>query len=256
MGYNMKTKENWVKKFMNKIVQFIDKLLFPDNIKCLFCGRDVPDFESKPFCEECEGLIEFNNGNRCIICDEPIDNEATVCDVCQKKKRFFKKAFCPFVYGGIVRNAILGYKSSNHRYKAKAFAKYIATRIKESGTQIDFVTYIPLTKKKEKQRSFNQSKLLAKEVAKILNVDVLNIFEKVKDASAQKFASYKERQENMIGTYKLLPMKLNKNKNYLIVDDIITTGATVNYCAGLIHKKVQNVYVCAIARNKKKQINS
>ena len=245
-------KENRFKKFWTKVNSFVDKILFPDDIKCLFCGKDVSDFENKPYCDECEKEIEFNKGNRCIICDEPIDNEAIVCDNCQKNKRFFKRAFCPFLYSGKVRTAILGYKDSNQRYKAKTFAKYIANRIQESGVEIDCVTYVPLTKKKLRERSFNQAELLAKEIAKILNIEVLSIFEKTKDVYGQKFSNFKERQANMKDLYKLISTKLDKEKNYLIVDDIITTGATVNYCAGLIEKKVKNVYVCAIARNKRR----
>ena len=238
------------KEYIKKIGNFFEHLIFPDDIKCVFCGTDVSDFEAKPFCEDCEKEIDFNNGHRCMICDEPIENEAVVCDRCQKNKRNFKKAFCPFVYGGKVRTAILGYKDSNQRYKSKTFAKYIANKILESKISIDKITFVPLTKKKLRERSFNQSKLLAERIGDILGVPVVEMFEKTKDTKGQKFASYKERQENMSGMYNLLPIKLSKDENVLIVDDIITTCATVNYCSGLIAKKVKNVYVCAIARNK------
>ena len=80
------------------------------------------------------------------------------------------------------------------------------------------------------------------------------MFIKTRDDKAQKFSSFKERQEKMIGLYALKDgVKLGKSKNVLIVDDIITTCATVNYCAGLLKNKVANVYVCSIARNKLKQ---
>ena len=240
------------KEILKKAGLFFEHLIFPDDIKCIFCGKDVADFENKSYCDECEKDVEINNGNRCIICDDPIANEAIVCDYCQKHKREFKKAFCPFVYNGAIRHAILAYKESNKRFLAKTFAKYIANLIIESKVKIDYVTFVPLTKKKLRQRSFNQSKLLATEVAKILNVEVVELFERVKDIPAQKFSSFDERHKNMIDLYKLLPTKLEADKNYLIVDDVITTGATMNYCSGLISKKVENVYVCALARNKKR----
>ncbi|MDE6583609.1 MAG: double zinc ribbon domain-containing protein, partial [Clostridia bacterium] len=124
----MKTKDS--KVWFEKLKKIFSHLLFPEDLKCIFCGRDVPDFENKPYCEECEKEVVFNNGNRCKICAEPIDNEAVVCDRCQKMKHNFKKAFCPFVYEGKVRSANLSYKDSNQRYKAKVFAKYIAEDIK------------------------------------------------------------------------------------------------------------------------------
>ena len=112
------------------------------------------------------------------------------------------------------------------------------------------ITYIPLTPKKERKRGFNQAKLLADEIGKILNVEVVSVFNKERDDKEQKFSSYRERQEKMKGLYSLKSVAFKKEQNVLIVDDIITTCATVNYCAELISKKVKNVYVCAIARNK------
>lgn len=243
-----------VKRKFSKVVDFCDHLLFPDDIKCVFCGRDIQMFDEKCYCEDCEKEISFNNKNKCLICSEPIDNEAMICDNCQKNKRHFKKAYCPFVYEKVVRSAILSYKDSNQRYMAKIFAKFIATEIRNDNLKIDFVTFIPMTRKKEKKRSFNQAKLLAKELAKILNVDIMDIFNKERDDKAQKFSTFKERQEKMKGLYSVKSgVKLHKNQNILIVDDIITTCATVDYCAGLIEKKVENVYVCAIARNRLKK---
>lgn len=241
-------------KFKNgflKVKMFFEKLLFPDDIKCIFCGTDVPDFYTKPYCENCEKDLPLNNQNRCLICDEPIDNEAKVCDSCQKEKRYFKKAFCPFVYKDKVRSSILGYKDSNRRYLSKTFAKFIVEELNSSRVKIDRITYVPMTKKKEKQRSFNQSKLLAIEIGKFLNKPVIDLFEKTKDGTAQKFLTAKERAAAMKNLYVLKKQTLHRGENILIVDDIITTCATVNYCSALIHNKVNSVYVCAIARNKK-----
>ncbi len=242
-----------MRKAFKKVGGFLDKTLFPSDMKCAFCDRDVPDFENHPFCEECEKVVSFNNGNRCLICSEPIDNEAVVCDVCQKHGRKFKKAICPFVYDGKVRKAILGFKDSDKRYLAKVFAKFVVEEIKKEGIEVGRITYVPLSAKKKRKRGFDQAELLAREIAKLLDLRVEKFFEKVKDGKTQKFSSFKERHENMIGMYKLLDVDLRKDDNVLIVDDIITTGATIEAAAGLCEKKVKNVYVAAIARNKLKE---
>ena len=251
MGKKDKSKNKFV-AFMAKVRDMFCKIMFPEDIKCIFYGTDIADFENKPYCADCEKVLSFNNGNKCLICSEPIDNEAKVCDRCQKNKRNFKKAFCPFVYDGVVRNSILAYKDSNRRYLAKSFAKFIAKELTDNKVAIDVITFVPLTDKKKKKRGFNQAELLAKELGKVLDVPVEDMFVKNKDSKTQKFSSYKERQQNMIGTYSVKNRKFKKKENVLIVDDIITTCATVDYCAGLINKKVANVYVCAIARNKLK----
>lgn len=250
---NKSKKPNFIMKTIKKLSKFCCDILFPEDIKCIFCGNDIPNFDEKPYCEICEKEIVFNDKNKCLICAEPIENEAVVCDSCQKNKRFFKKAVCPLIYNGKVRSAILSYKDSNQRYKAKVFANLIAKEIQKEKLNIDVITYVPLTEKKKKKRTFDQSELLAFEIGKILNLPVLCLFKKERDSKAQKKSSFKERQENMKGMYSLLPTKLKKAYSVLIVDDIITTCATINYCSGLLEKKVKNVYVCAIARNKLKQ---
>lgn len=239
-----------------KIKARLLNLLFPEDIKCIFCGTDVPDFNNKPYCAECEKILPFNTGHKCQICDQPIYNEATVCDFCQKQKRYFKKAFCPFLYNGVVKNSILGYKENNQRYKAKTFAKFIVQDM--DNVQIDKITYIPMTPKKEKQRTFNQAKLLAEEIGKLLNIPVVCLFSKTKDGKTQKSSTYKQRHANIIGMYTTKKATLKKTDNILIVDDIITTCATINYCAGLIYPKVKNIYICAIARDvvKKKIVHA
>lgn len=247
-----KQQKKLCKKLLVSFSNFFRKIkdspsvLFPDDIKCCFCGIDIPQFDVKPYCEECEKTLPFNNGHRCQICDQPIESEATVCDFCQREKRYFKKAICPFLYEGVVKNAILGFKDSNQRYRAKAFALILTEKLRD--IDIDIITYIPMTKKKEKKRTFNQAKLLADEIGKILNKPVLCCFEKIRDVKAQKNLTYKERRENLIGTYITKRVELSKSQNVLIVDDIITTCATVGYCAGLIYPKVKDIYVCGIAR--------
>ncbi len=244
-------KETKFSLFFKKMHKKFDYMMFPDDIKCLFCENDIPNFYEKPYCAECEKIIQVNDGHRCIICDTPIDDEAKVCDNCRKHVPNFKKAFCAFVYEGVVKNSVLSYKNDNKRYLAKGYAICLAKKLKD--LKIDFITFIPLTKKKLKERSFNQSQLLATELGKILDVPVVDAFEKVKEeATAQKFLNFAERQKNIVGLYKLKKIDLNKNMNVLIVDDVMTTGATLSFCSGLLKNKVKNVYVSAVARTKLK----
>lgn len=235
-----------MKKIWERIKIEILKWIFPEDIKCIFCGRDIPNFEEKAYCEECEKILPLNDKHRCLICAEPIENDATVCDRCQKRKHNFKKAYCPFIYDGIVKNAVLRYKDSNQRYLAKTFARYMVKDM--AGLQVDVITYIPMTKKKQRQRSFNQSKLLAEEIGKILNKPVISMFEKTKEIKAQKYLTAKEREKAIEGLYTYNKTKISKEAKVLIVDDVITTGSTVNYCAGLIKNKVSGVFVCAVAK--------
>ena len=237
-------------EFLNKCLN----LMFPPDIKCIFCGRDIKDFYSRPFCDSCAKDLPFNTGNRCLICDEPILNEAIVCDNCQKIKHHFKHAFCPFVYDGAVRDAILSYKKNNRRYLALGFAVLIAKYLGENIKNFDLITFVPMTPKKERERSFNQSKLLAEELGKLTNVEVVEVLRKNFDTKAQKELGYVDRMKNLKNTFSVIDKKAIKNKNVLLVDDIITTCSTVDACSAELAKYASSVSVCAVARNKRKTL--
>lgn len=239
-------KNNIFRTFFNYFNNFLDKHIFPNDIKCISCGKDIPSFYEKPYCENCEKHINFNTGNRCLICDMPIKNEAKICDFCQNMKRYFKKAYCPLIYQDIVRQSILSYKFDNKRYLAKGFAVIISNYIKD--LKVDLITFVPMTRKREKERSFNQSERLAKELGKLLNIKVVKTLEKIKDTDDQKSLTFKERSENLKDAFRLVNRDLIKDKNVLLVDDILTTCATINTCAEYL-SKYSTVYVTAIARN-------
>jgi len=246
-----KKKKSFYIQFINtwkKCKSFFITLLFPDNLKCIFCGSDIPDFAHTPYCNDCEKELSFNISHRCTICDQPIFNEANVCDFCLNEKRHFTKLYAPFTYEKKIKNAIYSYKASNQRWKAKAFAKLIVDYIGKDKLNLNYITYIPLTKKKLRKRTFNQSQLLAEEIGNLLNVPVISMFTKNRDSKSQKKMNFSQRRKNIIGMYSLKEIKLKKTDNIMIVDDVVTTCATVSYCSGLLSSKVDKIFVCCLAR--------
>lgn len=236
--------------FLKKISTFFEKYLFPEDIKCIFCGKDISHFYEQPYCNSCKKLLHFNNSHRCKICDEPIQNEATICDNCQRNKRSFQKIYCPLIYQGILRSSLISYKNDNKRYLAKGYAKIIYDYIGENFKHFDFITFVPITKERLKERSFNQSKQIALKLGELTNLPVIDCLEKIKETRPQKKLNYKERSENLKGSFRLIKKDEIKNKNCLLVDDIITTCATVDECSKILKQQVRNVYVTAVARNK------
>ena len=239
---NKTNNTNWLKNFL--------RLIFPPDIKCIFCGKDINHFYERPFCDSCGKTLSFNVGNRCRICDEPIENEAIVCDNCQKRKHYYRHAYCPFVYVDKVRQNLLSYKSDNRRYLALGYALLIVKYIGEDIKNFDLITYVPMTKTREKERSFNQSKLLAEEISKLTDLPVVESLKKNFDTKAQKELNYNERLKNIQNIFSIINKKEIKDKNILLVDDIITTCATVNACAKELSKYANSISACAVARNK------
>ena len=241
-----------MKNFMEKALN----IFFPKKLKCMFCGRDI-DYKNKPYCDFCEKEKFFNNSkSRCKICDMPIVGEVEYCDNCKQNHKSFDKAFCPFIYEGNVRKSLLKFKSQNAKYLAEPMAKIMAEKLIDENLEFDIIIPIPMTEKSLKKRGYNQALLLAEEISKILNKPLCtDVLFKTRDTKHQKELGFNDRQKNLAGAFGLENIKKIKGKNILLVDDILTTCATVDSCSSLLKKYSNNVYVCCFARNIYKKQN-
>ncbi len=243
---------------MGKIKNFLilakDKILdtlFPKNIKCIFCGHDVPNFNEKPYCDKCEKFA-LNNKYKCLKCATPFENDLKLCKYCanDKKHIYFDKIVCPFIYTDTVLRGIRKFKEENGRYLVSTFAKYIAKEVCEANMEFDFIVPVPMFKKDQKIRGYNQSEILANELAKIFDKPVENeLLQKIKRTKHQKWLTKKERKRNLENSMIITNKNFVNKKNFLIVDDIVTTCATIDHCAKLLKKSgASKVYGCAVAR--------
>lgn len=231
-----------LKKITNKVLDII----FPNDFKCLLCGKDLPD-DSSNICSECLQSDIFNEGNRCIKCDTMIKEGNIICDHCKSQKRFFEKCVCPLNYNNIVKIAILKFKDDNARYLVTPFAKLIIERLEKENFQFDIIVPVPSHPKTIKRRGYNPPLLLAKEIGKLLKKPVVEALTKNDLTSKQKRLNFEERQTNLRDSMTLVDKSAIKGKNILIVDDIITTCATINTCSSLL-KGAKKIYACAVAR--------
>lgn len=204
---------------------------------------------------------------RCVFCRKVLEHGA-VCDACEKelpwikshgdKIQFVDGAYAPFNYTDSVVDSIRRYKFMRLSAYSKPLSKYMIDCIdKNIYGEFDIITWVPISAKRMKERGFDQSYLLAEEIAEHFHLPLIPTLNKVRHTerqSSKKNAA--ERRANVIGAYKVFDADDVIGKRILLVDDVITTGATVSECARMLKsagaRKVLCVSVAKAKKSKKK----
>ncbi|MBR5451870.1 MAG: ComF family protein [Clostridia bacterium] len=159
----------------------------------------------------------------------------------------------PFRYDGVAADGVLNIKKKKSIENARFFANYMIEAVKSKFPveQFDLVTNVPMFAKEEKQREFNHSKVLAKLISKGLGIEYKNTLKQILKRKSQHELTAVERIENVKGVYKTISSV--EGKNILLVDDIKTSGSTLNECAHeLLLAGAESVWcVCAALTCKK-----
>lgn len=221
-------------RVISRISSGITELFAPVEFRCLNCGKDV--FDETGFCPDCLKQVVFNNGKTCAKCGVGIDGDEVYCGNCAYDKLYFDRAYSVFSYEGMIQKVILSMKFNNMGSYAKVFAKYLVFLAEKNNLEYDLVTFAPMSRMGLKKRRYNQSQLLAKYFCAILDKDDLLVeaVVKTKETIAQEQLSKTERKTNLVGTYKINADV--KGKRVLVIDDVKTTGATLNECAKVLKK--------------------
>jgi len=173
-----------------------------------------------------------------------------VCDKCPKKKWHFARARSVFCYDDAAVELVLKLKYNSEGDVAKFVAPFLGEAIKQYKIEADVIIPVPLTPRRTRERGYNQAGLIAVEISKLINVPVVDDFlVRVKHTKAQKKMTLKERQENLKGAFEIKPPYTTiKDKRVLLVDDVLTTGTTVDECARVMKKaKPKSIEVLTIA---------
>lgn len=212
--------------------------IFPK--RCAVCETYISYRET--LCEFCAKNIKPLEGKTCLRCGQPVKQ----CE-CKRFAYHFRGFVAPFENEGLAKYGTYKFKMSENYDASKYFGEKIADRVSEVLSDVDFdvVTAIPMNRGKRKFTGFDHAEILAKATAKCLGVPYRPLLIKCKKNKAQHTLSAKERFENVKGAY-IATGKLSY-ENVLLIDDIKTTGATLDECARMLMLAgVDNVY-CATA---------
>jgi len=206
------------------------------------------------FPQACGFCGEITNSYLCEYCNEYL-KQRQMNKIQKYDDKFFDEHLWIYEYKDEVREKIIDYKFNNKSYLYRTFLQIILSTESVCNyiKKFDILIPVPIHKKRAKKRGYNQSELIAKGIAKNIKSIQLqtNIIEKVKNIKPQSTLSKDMRIENVKNAYRLKKCDIClKNKNILLIDDVFTTGSTVNECAKiLLQTECNKVSIITLAKD-------
>jgi len=211
------------------MIKFFKELLYPSFTKCIICNEEIFIDNDFCICPSCMTNLPHILDHYCEVCGRKVVGESRVCEHCKTTKFNFKLARSLFYYTANIRKVIYHLKYDNAKYLATNLSKllYSFYKTNENFNDVDIITCVPIHKNRLKKRGYNQSELLLESFLETNKVHT-KIIQKVKDTGSQTEKTYLERLNGLEDAFKVIDKSLVKNKNILLIDDIFTTGATMN----------------------------
>lgn len=205
-------------------------------------------------------LMEWLYPRKCVLCRSLLSkSETDLCTKCRldqpeypygrKKTPYIADLTAVWRYTGDVRKSLHRYKFGSARHYAAVYGRLLAMRILRDLPQADIITWVPVSRKRLRQRGYDQVRLLAEAVSPALGIPAETLLDKFRDNQPNSgLRTPEERRANVLGVYKAVGQEHFLGKRVLLLDDIITTGATASECARvLLTAGAEEVIFAAIA---------
>lgn len=228
------------KKFIGEAMDMLLDLIYPRNIHCILCGDGIEPTEKYSMCTPCRDRVKFIASRFCEKCGKPLEPLylPQKCPDCMITHHYFTRGFSCVEYDDAVKKLIYQLKYHQKRHLAHPIGQMMADRLRKLDVgEIHMIVPVPLHRKKERERGFNQSEIIAKYMADALGIPMekKNIL-RVKETETQNQLNREERRENLRDAFQVVDHKKFAGKKILIVDDIYTTGSTMDACCREIRK--------------------
>ena len=213
---------------------------------CPVCQKILKD-QRRMICPECEKKLRPMGHPRCYKCGKPIE-EGEYCKDCQKHTHIFDQGRGIFVYDGIMRRSVTRYKYYGCRdygdFYAKVMYRYAWKNLNQ--WKPDLIVPVPIHKSKERLRGFNQAAYLAERLSCYTGIPVdTDLVQKVVKTKSQKKLNAMQRRKNLEKAF--LVTKNIRGKDILVIDDVYTTGSTIDAMAGCLRKRgAKNIYFLTV----------
>lgn len=214
-------------------------VVYPD--RCALCGRLIP--YATQICSDCRRNAPVIRGKRCFACGLPQDD----CQ-CKGHANFYAAVTAPFFYRGVARQGIGLWKFRRAERSLVFFAHAVSACVVDdfSAVSFDVVTFIPQTDRERAFRGYNQGERLARAVGELLQVDVKPLLIKLYETQRQHALPWYRRSGNIFGVFECADCAFVSGKTILLIDDIKTSGRTLNECAKMLHLADAAAVYCAV----------
>ncbi len=227
-------------------------LMFPR--ACAGCGGSAQD-AARYFCWDCLARLDVIRPPFCRLCGDPVAGAVSgdfLCSACLAHTPAFDQARSAARYLGSLQTALQDFKYHGATWLSRDFSTFLLAcyRAHYAALALDAILYVPLYPAKERDRSYNQSGLLARELgAQLRGPPVQQFLVKLRPTSSQTHLTAAERRANVRDTFALKRHSAAAGRRLLLVDDVMTTGATVHECARVLKQAgADKVYVLTVAR--------
>lgn len=222
---------------------------------CPLCKKRI--LTQHGLCADCFAKIDFISRPYCEICGKPFEfdiPEENLCGACCRKLPLFAKARASFLYDSFSAKLILPFKHSDHL----ELTPLLTRLLKHAGTDLfnetDLIIGVPLHRFRFIKRKYNQADILAKSLAETIRKPYYSsILIRNRSTPSQGHMNATKRKENVSGAFSVKNPHLITDKTVLLIDDVFTTGATLNECTKVLLKHgARKVLVLTLARVSKK----
>jgi len=247
----MKTMLSQLTTFAERLTQETLLLIYPPT--CAGCTRALNSY--RPFCPDCFSALDLISEPYCPLCGIPFGAKTTtghLCGDCLGSLHRFDRARATGIYQGLVREVIHRFKYGGQTFLVRPLARMLMGPAEELTRlhRIDKIVPVPLHYRRLRQRGFNQASLLARRLGSLLKIPVdYSSLRRTRWTEPQIGLSRNQRAANVKGAFSLKAMEKVKGKGVLLLDDVLTTGETVNQCVRVLQDGgAREVVVLTVAR--------
>ena len=219
-----------------KIINNLLELLFPSNIYCISCRSIIDKTRPYALCDDCVATFRWANDKTCEKCGKILQENYVhdTCVDCREIEHSFTKGYTCVQYGVKERELLLAFKYGGQSFIGEKIADVMADRLKPENLKSDLIIPVPMFRRKQRKRGYNQAEIIAKCLSKKLGLPCSSkLLLRAENTPAMSGLSSAERRLNIEHAFCVAKNAEDEitGKRILLVDDIYTTGSTASACA-------------------------